>query len=345
MKAYTLSTSQLFPWLDALMRSAEVVGPQRVGDDTFFAALRKPGDIFLAYTNTLEPPKRIFYPQVDTLLRASSNGRLEVAPVYDETERVLFGVRSCDVSAIRYLDRVFSADLPDIYYLGRRERSAIISLACNQPAERCFCICADAGPFLASGFDIQLTDLGDRYLAEVATEKGERLVAAAPQAFAPAQPSDIEERQQLEETSRNSFAEPRSHFASAMRRMSGDRVAKELWTEMGEWCFGCGGCNHICPTCYCFTVTDETAGRECVRCRSWDSCQYAGFTREASGHNPRPGQGDRQKRRFFHKLSYQYCRKNDDQHGCVGCGRCITVCLGRNDMPAVAEAIRRGAWA
>jgi formate hydrogenlyase subunit 6/NADH:ubiquinone oxidoreductase subunit I len=80
-----------------------------------------------------------------------------------------------------------------------------------------------------------------------------------------------------------------------------------------------------------------------TRCRTWDSCQYPAFTLEASGHNPRPKKGDRVRRRFFHKVSAQYFQRDGDV-GCVGCGRCVQVCLGTADMPAVVAAIRKGEW-
>ena len=128
-----------------------------------------------------------------------------------------------------------------------------------------------------------------------------------------------------------------------MRRISTRRVDDALWDEMSEWCLECGGCNFICPTCYCFSVRDRGGDGTWTRCRTWDSCQYAAFTLEASGHNPRAQHGERMKRRFFHKVSAQYYVR-DGMAGCVGCGRCIKVCLGATDMPAVVAAIRKRAW-
>jgi len=80
-----------------------------------------------------------------------------------------------------------------------------------------------------------------------------------------------------------------------------------------------------------------------TRCRIWDSCQYSAFTLEASGHNPREAKEERMKRRFYHKVSAQYYVK-DGLLGCVGCGRCVQVCLGTTHMPAVVEAVRKGRW-
>jgi formate hydrogenlyase subunit 6/NADH:ubiquinone oxidoreductase subunit I len=80
-----------------------------------------------------------------------------------------------------------------------------------------------------------------------------------------------------------------------------------------------------------------------VRERHWDACNYACYTREVSGHNPRKEQGQRLKNRFFHKLSYQFVLRNG-RHACVGCGRCAFVCPGETPMPEVTASIRRGEW-
>ena len=47
--------------------------------------------------------------------------------------------------------------------------------------------------------------------------------------------------------------------------------------------------------------------------------------------HPRGASADRVKRRYFHKLSMQYMQVMG-RHGCVGCGRCVDVCLGDLDL-------------
>jgi len=60
---------------------------------------------------------------------------------------------------------------------------------------------------------------------------------------------------------------------------------------------------------------------------------------EAAGVSPRPDKLSRFKRRFYHKLSYFYMEM-DGRVGCVGGGRCIQVCFGVVDMPAVVNTLR-----
>ena len=52
---------------------------------------------------------------------------------------VVFGVRACDCRALEILDRVFLAEPEDSFYRDRREHGAVVSLACQEPEETCFC--------------------------------------------------------------------------------------------------------------------------------------------------------------------------------------------------------------
>jgi len=131
-----------------------------------------------------------------------------------------------------------------------------------------------------------------------------------------------------------------AHMAAAIRRISAGSVPEGFWEEVGARCMGCAGCSLVCPKCTCFNVVDELlAERKGRRVRMKDSCRLAGYSLEASGHNPRPTQGDRARRWSYHKLSYRYLERNG-QHGCVGCGRCAVVCMGCVDMPWVAQQVR-----
>jgi sulfhydrogenase subunit beta (sulfur reductase) len=344
-EARTIGKERAGEWISRLIGMAEVIAPTvtRAGD-VIFSAIASPAEVSWGAANPLLPPKQVLLPQTEPLatIRRDGNG-YTVEPVWDERPRVLLGVHSCDVKGIDFLTRMHARDLADTAYLRRASALASVSVACTTPCPLGFCICCDAGPFLASGFDVQLTDLGDRFLAEVGSEKGARLVEPSADLFRPAADAEVERRRELEAEAKRAFGPETCHFASAMRRVSTGRVSAELWDEIAGSCLECGACNFVCPTCYCFSVKDQRRDSHWVRCRTWDSCQYSAFTLEASGHNPREAHRERVKRRFFHKVSAQYFRR-DGTVGCVGCGRCVKVCLGTTDMPAVVAAIRKGAW-
>lgn len=344
-RTLVLDNSRRDAWVEWLISHGEVVAPRRAtGGDVHYDVAGSSADVLWDFDNSLLPPKQFLLPQVDRLMRIERrDGHVSLAACEDAAPRILLNLRSCDASGLAFLTRVHGMDLVDAAVLRRRARLAVIALACTRPFAQCFCVCTDSGPFLAGDFDLQLVDLGARLLVEVGSSRGEELLGGDRFPFLPASEAELALRAELERKARDSFGEPTCHFASAMRRVSTGRVEDGLWAEMGDWCVECGGCNFACPTCYCFSVKDRACDGGWERCRTWDSCQYAAFTLEASGHNPRPRKADRMKRRFFHKVSAQYAQR-DGQVGCVGCGRCIRVCMGTTDMPAVVTAIRRGAW-
>ena len=53
----------------------------------------------------------------------------------------------------------------------------------------------------------------------------------------------------------------------------------------------------MCPTCYCFNITDDDLGLASRRIRTWDNCMSHTFTLEGSGHNPRSTKAHRLKNR------------------------------------------------
>ena len=343
--AYAIERSRIDDWVSTLLARGEVIAPTAGhGGDVLYAPVETPDQVQWEFDNSLHPPKEVLLPQTDPLfeIRGERSG-WQVAAAPPKQPRILLNARSCDAAGIRFLRGVHEKDLRDSAYLRRDADLTVVSLSCPRPCPQGFCICCDAGPFLDDGFDVQLTDLGGVLLAEVGSAKGETLVRAGDGLFRAASEAELSRRRMLEAVAIDSFGESTCHFGSAMRRISTGRVVEALWDTMSDWCFECGACTLVCPTCYCFSIKDRQSGGGWQRCRMWDSCQYGAFTLEASGHNPRPHRKDRVKRRFYHKVSAQYYLR-DGTVGCVGCGRCVTVCLGTTDMPAVVAAIRKGVW-
>jgi ferredoxin len=341
----TIAKLDLREWVASLLAQAEVIAPTRAhGGDVLFAAISSPDEVLWEFENPLAPPKPFALPQTEPLLRIRRTaGRVSLEPVGDERPRVLLNVRSCDVKGMAFLRRMMAAEPADEAWLRRADRTTLVSLACAAPCPAGFCVCCDAGPFLRDGYDLQLTDLGDRLLAEAAGARGAERLAAAGPLLRPAREQDLRKKADLEQGAKRRFGPETCHFGSAMRRVSGGRVPAALWEKISDWCQECGACTFLCPVCYCFSVADRREDGGFLRCRLWDSCQLSAFTLEASGHNPREKHAERVKRRFFHKVSAQYYRRDGDV-GCVGCGRCVKACLGTTDMPAVVAAIREGTW-
>ena len=221
----------------------------------------------------------------------------------------------------------------------------LVSLACTVPCELGFCICCDAGPFLKEWTDVQLTDLGEHLLAEPYSDKGLAMLSEAGELFRPARPDEQRRRLELEEEAKRAFGAETCHFASAMRRVSTGRVPDALWDAMGDWCLECGGCNFVCPTCYCFSVKDMRQDGVVGALPDLGLVPVRGVhpgglraTTRASGTRTASSDASSTRSRARSTTSATATV------GCVGCGRCVKVCLGTTDMPAVVAAIRKGAW-
>ena len=345
MERRTLSKHCLPAFLEALGERRRVVAPRRLPTgDIVFAEYAGGGDVPLDYVNSLLPPKDLFFPRREVLFTIEGSRRPVLSAPPTEKPLAVFGIRSCDVTGLTFLRKFFGErGFVDDSVIRRIDDALILSLACTTPGPDCFCVCCEGGPFLTSGFDLQMVDIGDdALLVEVGSARGQALVDEHGALFRPVDEALVAAKRRAVEHVDATF-ERRSYIAAGIKRISLGRVPPETWERLAADCQGCGGCCHVCPTCSCFTVDDVPTGDQTwQRERTWDSCLYSGFTREASGHNPREPRAERVKRRFFHKMSFQYIERMG-RHGCVGCGRCVTTCMGCLDISTLLERITQDA--
>jgi len=124
----------------------------------------------------------------------------------------------------------------------------------------------------------------------------------------------------------------------SFREIIKDSFNSPVWEEAVEKCVDCGGCNHICPTCRCFLLFDEKGKKGFSRTSLWDACLYTGFARVAAGANPRIKLSQRFANRLLCKFGF--FPENLGLDACTGCGRCISVCIGKIDMREVVRDLR-----
>ena len=294
-------------------------------------------DFVLDYKKPSLPPKSALMPQSEILFEVENDRYREVINV---PKTMLFGIRACDAAGLLQFASFMSRDQEDVYYRSRTNETVTVVMACDGPqTETCFCTTTKSGPYAKKGFDLQFYDMGDVFLIEAGSPRGEALLSD--KAFS--DPDKAKGAEQIERFKEKAVgAIPiRGTVEKAMASLKEGAVGEDVWEYFGKKCIACGGCVYVCPTCTCFNVYDEVSGPgRGKRVRAWDTCLFGGFTREASGHNPRPDQASRLKRRHEHKLLYYNTVDVGEMLcGCVGCGRCSDYCPVHIGTLEVAEAI------
>lgn len=342
-KVKFIKTADVKPWLAELAKAHRVLAPVQDGDAVVFRPFAAEQELVLDRQATM-PPKKSVFPQSEHLVDFTSSkdpenlGRvqIEAREVLPEGTTVVFGCRACDARGFTMFDRVYlGGKTPDIYYKTRRDNTCFITQACRTTESTCFCNWVGSHPADSTGSDVLATPLADGYLLEAVSERGDKLLGSGLLADGEGRRSEAE---QVHQTAAASLAQA-PDIARAPEKLLAVFDNLPFWEEMSAKCISCGACTYLCPTCYCFNITDETSGLAGSRIRSWDNCMSAQFTMEASGHNPRPTKAHRLRNRVGHKFSY-YPSLHGGVISCCGCGRCIKSCpVGIDIREIVLQAV------
>lgn len=329
-----ISRDELLRLVDQwLAEGKRVIGPMAVAEGTIqYAPLTASGALLL--DNFIHPAnsiKEAVFPRSETIYTYRLNGaEIELSDVEPEcAECVVIGARPCDAAALPILDHLFNWDFLDKFYNARRAATVIISLACSEYDDDCFCTSVGLGPASEQGSDAILMKAPDgRYAVQTLTDKGQALFAGK---TAPAPEMKVPVTD----------GPPKKFNSVDIQTFLKNNYESDVWRDIAMRCLGCGACAYNCPTCHCFDIVDEgdaTGGR---RVKNWDSCQFGQFTAHASGHNPRAVQALRQRQRIQHKF-----RIYPEKFGpilCTGCGTCTRNCPVSLGVLTAIEAVARAA--
>jgi ferredoxin len=275
--------------------------------------------------------KQFLHPPRQRLWSADASG---FTPAKEEPVRLAFlGVRACDLAAIAILGRVLGGGAhTDTGFTRRRAGLFVIAAGCTEPGGVCFCASMGTGPEPGPGYDLSLTeridDTGHRFLVDVGTEEGRRVLAMI--GHRPAAEDEVREARDAVRAAAGRMGRqmPDTDLAALLR----DSRESPRWAEVADRCLTCGNCTMVCPTCFCTTTEDSTSLADdgaAERSQRWASCFELDFS-YLHGGSVRTSGASRYRQWITHKLSSWHDQFGGS--GCVGCGRCIAWCPAAIDI-------------
>jgi len=326
--------SQLYA---AIAEKQSLILPVKTAGQTNYGIWTPEAEVDLQTLKTVKSAKDAFFPQSETLYTCYKDGKkISIQPESLEDESfVVFGMKACDVRGIAVLDKVFLAEPVDNYYKARRDHGIIVSLACGEPEESCFCKVFGIDCAEPEGDVVTWLTEGYLYWKPV-TEKGEALTAQVAKLLEDTDETAVNAQKEAIKK----IVEKLPYANLSLEGWNGEALNEKfnspLWEQLYKPCLACGTCTFVCPTCQCYDIKDYNTGKGVQRYRCWDSCMYSDFTMMAHGNN-RTSQMQRFRQRFMHKLVY-FPANNDGMYSCVGCGRCVDKCPSHLNIVKVIKA-------
>jgi len=315
--------------VEQILESNEVIAPRRLATNKHgqpihqYLPIEDFDEIDLDYVKTEYSAKTYFLPYKENL----STTRFEELGWEQEIRyrlqpRVLLGLHPCDINGLVKLDKYMLKGLfPSPYYKSRRRNTVVVGVLCATPCSDGFCRAVGANE-VTHGFDLFLTDLGDRYFVSIGSDRGFTLLR------------NVSTHEVTEDDKRDYSAARHQFNAREQTDIQMQNLAtlldiefeSDVWRAWGSKCLSCGNCAMVCPTCYCYGVREDIAMdmKSSSKVKQLYACNFLDFAEVAGGHNFRPEQGTRLKYHYYHQ--HRGFLEGYEEPKCVGCNRCGRVC-------------------
>ncbi len=323
--------------VEIILGSNEVIGPKKIGANKDgrpihqYLPVKSFAELDLNYETTEFSAKTYFLPYKENLstYRFSEDDWTQKIS-YRLQPRAIIGLHACDINALLKLDKVMAKEFfPSPYYISRRKNTFIIGID-HEPCEGAFCRSLGTDT-VNRGFDLFLTDLGDRYFVAIDSECG----------FATLHKVKVRD---VQEQDTADYLAVRKRLAAGfgpnldiqqLPKLLDIEFESDVWKKWGGKCLSCGSCAMVCPTCYCYGVSERLSMdfQEGAKIKQLYSCNLVDFAEVAGGHNFRPKRETRLKYRYYHQ--HRGFVEEFDEPKCVGCGRCGRVCLAGINPPDI----------
>ena len=319
MKKYFFDKETSKKFIEYLIGKGKVYAPHKKGEVSYsFEQVEDVNEVIFNYPRTIQPLKKFFLPPKETLLTFNIADNTFTEPEVEEEKRIFFGIHSYEMQSILRLDFNFKKGNPESNYLRKRENSCFIGISFD-PDQWHFSKSVGIEIEKLEGFCLFFEPVENGHLVFEVNETGREMLAEFGAGSLVDTPLDFEI------TDKNFKAKIKYHY-NRLPQVFEHVYHSKVWDEVAEKCVGCGTCNLLCATCYCFDVRDEidldmTEGK---RERFWDGCMLNTFAEITGGENFRDKINLRTRHRLYRK--FKYITEESGELHCIGCGRCSKYC-------------------
>ncbi len=325
-----------------ILQTNEVVGPKEVGVRKDgrplyqYLPVKSFGEIALGYDTTEFSAKSYFMPFREVLSTFRfGDGDWEQEISYRIMPRAIIGLHACDINGLLKMDKVMMGDVfPNPYYISRRKNTFIVGID-HDPCEGGFCSSLGTDT-VSGGFDLFLTDLGDRYFVAIDSNRGFSVLSRV-RTREPVREDNERYLDVRKEISRSYKTVVNTHNLTNLLDIE---FESEVWKKWGAKCLSCGSCAMVCPTCYCYGICERVSmdHKKGWKIKQLYSCNVVDFAQVAGGHNFRSKGETRLKYRYYHV--HRGFVETYEESKCVGCGRCGRACLAGINPPDVIRDLQ-----
>jgi sulfhydrogenase subunit beta (sulfur reductase) len=348
MKTYFISEENLQSFSKKLAEKMEVYAPYYPKNELkaetdaahfFKVTPEETHQVDLKGIRTVEPIK-IFFFKLKSKVADYYNDKSRDVKEITEPKRVVFGVRDCDLQALRIQDVNFlQGDFYDPFFANMRKSTLLFTSDCTMAGKSCFCTLLRQKPYSEEGFDLNFSFVKNGYEVQIGSDRGAKIIKDNSQFF---QEAGSKYTQTVKEN-RNTLVKAlekqnkKFDFEGSVTDVAESNIPSPRWLKEIATCIECAACTNVCPSCRCYYLRDQLGKEGFERISNWDSCQIPGYSRMAGGGNARPLMATRFSNRFMCKFNWGV--KIFGEIACKGCGRCIDACMGEIDIRAVMKGI------
>jgi sulfhydrogenase subunit beta (sulfur reductase) len=319
MKRYFFNNATAIEFIDFLKSKTEVIAPHHKGEHSYsYEKVEDAAQVVFDYPRTIQPLKKFFLPPRETLLNFNFITNEYAQEKITVEKRIFFGIHAYEMQGLKRLDFSFSKGHPESNYLSRREKALFIGISYT-PDDYHFSKSVGIPIEDTDGFCLYFEPIENGYLVFEVTDEGRELITE----FGNGAPVDAPINFIMMQ---KEFKSKIKYHHNRLPQIFELVYKSSVWDKIAEKCVGCGTCNLLCSTCYCFDIRDDIdlKIKDGKRERFWDGCMLNEFAEVAGKENFREKISSRTRHRLYRKFKYL-----TDQSGkphCVGCGRCSKYC-------------------